>query len=85
VEVTYADGRRELHTSTLIEYADVEKGRTAMARTVGFTAAIGAQLILDGKVSALGVVAPTSREWYMPMLEALEGEGIRFQHSVKRL
>lgn len=75
--------RRELHTSTLIEYA--EGGRTAMARTVGFTAAIGAQLILDGKVAAHGVVVPTSRDWYTPMLEALEGEGIAFAHTITRL
>jgi saccharopine dehydrogenase-like NADP-dependent oxidoreductase len=69
--------RTERHTSTLVEYADLAKNRTAMARTVGFTAAIGAQLILDGKVGSTGVV--------VPMLEALEGEGITFKHTIKTL
>ena len=75
---------------------------TAMARTVGYTAAIGAQLILDGKnvrfasgsaASAspfslsrvVGVVQPMAPEWHGPMLEALEGEGIRFREEVEEM
>jgi alpha-aminoadipic semialdehyde synthase len=104
LEVAFPGGRVERRTGTLIEYADA-KGRTAMARTVGFTAAAAAQMILDGAAlvghhhqhhhqhhpagpggappapapaaGSVGVLVPTSQEWYAPILERLEEEGIR--------
>jgi len=90
VEADMGPGRGlERHEATLVEYgrpAGGPGGGTAMARTVGLTAAIGAQLLLDGRVpGAVGVQCPTSREWYLPMLDALEAEGIAFKHSVTRL
>ena len=73
----------ETHTSTLIEYGDLDKGQTAMARTVGYTAAIGAQLLLDGGGGkGGGVVVPLSPEWYVPILEGLKGEGIEMREKV---
>lgn len=88
VEVTYADGSRKQHTSTLIEYA--KDGRTAMARTVGLTTAIGAQLILDGAVPNVsghghGVCVPVTRDWYAPILDALAEEGIAMTETSKVL
>lgn len=54
-----------------------------MARTVGLTAGIAAQLILDGAGgmggppgTGSGVVVPLARAWYAPILEGLRGEGI---------
>ena len=50
-----------------------------MARTVGLTIAIGAQLQLDGKIkSPGGVLVPTTPDIYLPALEALETEGFTF-------
>jgi alpha-aminoadipic semialdehyde synthase len=74
----------ERHTATLVEYADAA-GHSAMSRTVGMTAAIGAQLILDGAVVARGVCEPTTAEFYGPMLDALEREGVAFKTTVKIL
>jgi saccharopine dehydrogenase-like NADP-dependent oxidoreductase len=85
VEVELPDGGRELHTSSLIEYGIPGKKQTAMSRTVGLTAAIGAQLILDGRAHAVGVQAPTTREWYGPMLQALEEEGVAMKESCRKL
>lgn len=34
-------------------------GQSAMSKTVGTPAAVGAQLILDGKIKSRGVVIPT--------------------------
>jgi len=84
VEAAFPDGRLERHTATLIEFADAA-GVSAMSRTVGLTAAIGAQLLLDGAVTARGVCEPTSSEWYLPMLDALEKEGVAFKTRVELL
>lgn len=32
-----------------------------------------------------GMLSPVTREWYMPMLDALEGEGIMMRETVKYL
>ena len=84
VDAEWPDGRVERHTATLVEYADAA-GHSAMSRTVGLTAAIGAQLLLDGAIAARGVIEPTSRELYAPMLDALEREGIAFRSDVQVL
>lgn len=60
----------------------VDKGKdtlnTAISRTVGLPAAIGAKLILQDKVSLRGVQIPISKELYDPILEELESFNIRF-------
>jgi saccharopine dehydrogenase-like NADP-dependent oxidoreductase len=82
VTAAFPDGHTEEHHGTLIEYGIVH-GDTAMARTVGITAAIGARMILDGTVSVRGVVAPLTPEWYEPMLAGLACEGIEMTETVK--
>ena len=77
-------GRRERRTGTLIQYA--QGGHTAMARTVGYTAAAAAQLLLQGAVPhAGGVIVPTTREWYEPILNMLEAEGITMREEVEKV
>lgn len=44
-------------------------GASAMSVTVGYPTAIGAQLVLDGKISLRGVLRPTEKEIYEPALE----------------
>jgi saccharopine dehydrogenase-like NADP-dependent oxidoreductase len=51
---------------------------SAMARTVGLPAAVACELILDGAVPLTGVHIPTGPELAEPILERLEGAGIRF-------
>lgn len=63
----------------MVQYGD-ERG-TSMARTVGITAAIGTQLIMDGSVRNVGVHAPLTKEWFNPMLKALEAEGISLKEK----
>lgn len=45
--------------------------------------ALGALLILDGKVTSSGLVSPTSEEVWRPMLPSLEQAGIRFVEGHK--
>jgi saccharopine dehydrogenase-like NADP-dependent oxidoreductase len=60
----------------------VDKGHdttiTAMARTVGLPMAIATKLILQGKITATGVVIPTLPQIYEPVLAELHELGIRF-------
>ena len=48
-----------------------------MSTTVGTPTAIGAQLILDGKISKKGVLIPIYPEIYNPILEKLAQAGIK--------
>jgi saccharopine dehydrogenase-like NADP-dependent oxidoreductase len=48
-----------------------------MSRTVGTPTAIGAQLILDGKISETGVIIPKYPDIYEPVLSLLAEEGIK--------
>ena len=79
-----AGGGRELLTSTLIAYGDVG-GYTAMAKTVGLPAAMGARLIVEGGVKERGVLVPVSEDLYRPILQQLEKEGVRFTETREQL
>lgn len=90
VEVDFPmKGVTERHTSTLLTYGDGEgegRGYTAMAKTVGWTAALAVGMLLDGRVDPgrfAGVRTPLSREVYEPLLAGLAGEGVRFEERVE--
>jgi saccharopine dehydrogenase-like NADP-dependent oxidoreductase len=51
---------------------------TAMAKTVGLPLAIAANLLLHGKIKSRGVVIPTTKEIYDPVLTELKKEGIEW-------
>jgi len=65
-----AEDRSERITSTLVDYG-VPHGDSAMSRTVSLPAAIAARLILDGKITARGVLRPVVPEIYNPVLDEL--------------
>jgi saccharopine dehydrogenase (NADP+, L-glutamate forming) len=60
----------EAITSTLIDYGQ-PNGDSSMARTVSLPAAIGANLILTGKIMKPGVHVPVEPEIYNPVLDEL--------------
>jgi saccharopine dehydrogenase-like NADP-dependent oxidoreductase len=51
---------------------------TAMAMTVGLPVAIACKLILTNKINVTGVVIPTTKEIYEPVLNELSEYGIKF-------
>ena len=79
---TFAD-REESITTTLIDFGTPD-GETAMARTVGTPAAVGARMILEGKISLTGVHIPVVREVYEPVLDELGRLGIAFEERIDR-
>ncbi len=73
-------GETESITSTMLAYGE-PGGDSAMARTVGLPAAIGARLVLEGKIAARGVRRPVIREIYEPVLAELETLGIELKET----
>ncbi|KAJ3074901.1 hypothetical protein HDU98_009870 [Podochytrium sp. JEL0797] len=78
------DGKRAERTSTLVAYGDPQ-GYSAMAKTVGLPAAMAAEMLLEGTLGRRGVIAPVYKEIYGPVVERLEGEGVRFVEKVREL
>ena len=72
----YSDGRKEVIRSRMLDFG-TPGADTSIARTVALPAAIGVEMILDGKISVKGVHIPVIPEIYNPVLNALETLGIR--------
>jgi saccharopine dehydrogenase-like NADP-dependent oxidoreductase len=68
-------GARENIFSTLVDFG-VPNGDSAMARTVSLPVAIGARMILEGRLDRRGVIAPVFPEVYDPILNELDSLGI---------
>lgn len=47
-----------------------------MAKTVGVPCGVATQMILDGKITRAGVIAPLDKELYEPLIAALKDRGI---------
>lgn len=77
-------GRSERIVSTLVDYG-VPRGDSSMSRTVGLPAAIGARLVLEGKIRLAGVQVPVHPDIYVPILEELETLGVRFEEKRQAL
>jgi saccharopine dehydrogenase-like NADP-dependent oxidoreductase len=77
-------GRTERIVSTLIDYG-VPGGDSSMSRTVGLPAAIGARLVLEGRIALKGVQVPVHPEIYGPILEELATLGVRFEEKRQAL
>jgi len=80
--IEYPGNHKERILSTLIDFG-IPSGDTAMARTVSLPAAIGARLIVEGKISLSGVQIPVVSEIYEPVLRELEKQGISFKERVE--
>jgi len=77
-------GRTERIVSTLVDYGE-PGGDSSMSRTVGLPSAIGARLVLEGRIGLTGVRVPVEPEIYGPILGELETMGVRFEEKRKAL
>jgi saccharopine dehydrogenase (NADP+, L-glutamate forming) len=66
----YPDGTSERITSRLIDFG-IKDGDSSMSRTVSLPAAIGAHMLLSGKITTPGVLRPVTPEIYNPVLDEL--------------
>ena len=69
--VEFPNGKQERWKINLIAVGDVENKKTAMALTVGTPTAIGVQFLLDGIITKKGLVDPTIKEIYDPVMKEL--------------
>jgi saccharopine dehydrogenase-like NADP-dependent oxidoreductase len=76
------DGRKRRVVLQVIDYRDLDSGFTAMNRTVGFTAAIGAQLIADGRLARRGLLSPLRDVPYELFRDELARRGIRVSEEI---
>ena len=67
--------------SQIIDYRDLKTGYSAMQRTVAFTMSIGAQMILDGRLSQRGIVEP-SEVPFEPFITELRKRGLEITREV---
>ena len=67
---------REVHSYMVVKGEDIF--HTAMSKTVGLPVALGAELILTGKLKERGVVRPLDKAIYEPVLRELHKHGIEF-------
>lgn len=77
------DGRQRRVTYNLIDYRDLTTGLFAMNRAVGYTASIGAQMILTGQITAAGVLSPTRDVPPRELLRELKARGMKLEHRVE--
>ena len=75
VTAEFPGGGREHITSQLIDFGIVG-GDSSMSRTVSLPAAIGAHMLLSGKITTPGVLRPVTPEIYNPVLDELVTLGI---------
>ena len=80
-EVKGIFGTKEIISSLVCKGENQEY--TAMAKTVGLPLAIAVDLFLNGKIKSRGLQIPVHSEFFEPILEALEKEGIVFEETEK--
>ena len=71
------DGKNKRFVYEMIDYRDLDTGLMAMNRTVGFTAAIGAQMIAEGSISTSGLLNPMTDVPYEPFVAHLKKRNIK--------
>lgn len=72
-------------TYDLLDYRNIETGLFAMNRTVGFTASIGAQMILAGKITEPGVLSPVRHVPPHEFIEQIQKRGIKINYRIEQL
>ncbi|KAJ5121108.1 uncharacterized protein N7515_009069 [Penicillium bovifimosum] len=84
--ITHADGSVEKRSSTLVEYGDPlgPGSRSAMAKLVGLPCAVGVLAVLEGRISAKGMLAPWSSAEIVGLLrdELKDRFGIEMKEQV---
>jgi saccharopine dehydrogenase (NADP+, L-glutamate forming) len=73
---SYPDGKKEVIKSSMLDFGTPATD-TSIARTVALPAAMGVEMILEGKIKEKGVYIPVLPGIYNPILDRLETVGIK--------
>jgi len=74
-------GRRRRLLYQVVDLRDLDSGLLAMNRTVGYTASIGAQMILRGEIPKRGLLSPLTDIPTDRFLAELRARGITVQRE----
>jgi saccharopine dehydrogenase-like NADP-dependent oxidoreductase len=77
------DGCKKRAVYQVIDRRDLKTGFTAMSRTVGYTASIGAQMIASGEITKRGVLSPVNDIPFVPFAQELRKRDIRITSEFK--
>ncbi|XP_061108202.1 alpha-aminoadipic semialdehyde synthase, mitochondrial-like [Conger conger] len=77
VGIRHPTGELETKHISLVVYGD-PNGYSAMAKTVGYPAAIVSRMVLDEEIDTKGLVTPLIKKIYSPVLKRLQDEGLQF-------
>ena len=75
------DGQRKRVIYQMIDRRDLDTGLLAMQRTVGYSASIGAQMVLSGQINKRGLLSPTRDIPSNVFIEELKKRGIQIQRT----
>jgi lysine 6-dehydrogenase len=75
------EGQRKRVIYQMTDRRDLETGLLAMQRTVGYSASIGAQMILNGQITKRGLLTPTRDVPSDIFISELEKRGIQIQRT----
>ncbi|CAH1999537.1 unnamed protein product [Acanthoscelides obtectus] len=82
IGILWPDNKKENKGINLVVYGDIN-GHSAMAKTVGYPAAIATKMILDDEIQERGCILPFAPEIYRPILQRLRTEGISHHETSK--
>lgn len=80
IEVREEEVVKQISSSLIVK--GERQPRTAMAKTVGLPLAMAVEMFLEGRFRSRGLLLPTIREIYQPLLQKLQNEGIAFKESI---
>ncbi|EXJ80293.1 saccharopine dehydrogenase [NADP+, L-glutamate-forming] [Capronia coronata CBS 617.96] len=69
-DIEWKDGSTETRTSTLCDYGD-PNGYSSMAKLVGVPCGLACLMVLDGRISKKGILAPVTWDLAEPLLNEL--------------
>uniref|UniRef100_A0A671P6Y2 Alpha-aminoadipic semialdehyde synthase, mitochondrial n=1 Tax=Sinocyclocheilus anshuiensis TaxID=1608454 RepID=A0A671P6Y2_9TELE len=76
IGIRHPTGELETKHISLVVYGD-PNGYSAMAKTVGYPAAIAVRMVLNGELTTKGLVVPMTKNIYSPVLKRLQEEGLQ--------
>lgn len=81
--IQYLMNERWYKMSSVMTLVGEGNGRTAMAKSVGLTLAIGVELLINNEIAQKGVVVPIFQPWGLKVLEKLKKFGIEFEEFIE--
>ena len=84
-EFIYTRDGEKYKLQSVLDLIGGDEQHTAMARTVGMPLALAAELIVNDKIQAKGVLLPIIPEVYEPLMELLHNSGIIFVENEEKL